>query len=295
MSSINNPQDLLNYQGSTRSPSFFMDYQHKLTYSLKNSEGIIVLPYDYPIGHQVNPEAAFQYALGLHDAYGVKQENVYLKQFWHYVDFFLNRQTKEGLWEYSFDWFESKAPWYSALAQTRGACVMLRAWMLSQDTCYLDAAKNALKKCKVRIEEGGFLHSFKQDLCTYFEEYPQTPTGVINGFMSSLICIWELAFWLKENWIETLWKNGVSSLEKMLPYYNTSWWSLYDLDEKSPILNVNSPRYHLLEIQYLKIISLLSNSEIISNELIKRQLQYKNVFYRYRALFTKILRKLMYR
>jgi hypothetical protein len=293
---LHSEDSLTQYQQSLVSPLFFLNYQKKLEYNLKDESGIIVLPYDPPVGQQVNPEAAFQYALGLHDAYYEKQDVTYLKQFWHYVEYFLNKQTVEGLWEYAFDWFGSKAPWHSALAQTRGACVMLRAWMLSKDLTYLNAAKNALRKLCIPIEQGGFLHQFKPQNCPYFEEYPQTPTGVINGFMSSLICVWEMQFWLaNEKWIKDLWEEGIKSLEKMLPYYNIGWWSLYDLDDQSPILNVNSPRYHLLEIHYLQILSLLSRSQIILDELNKRQIQYKHFFYKSRAFLTKLLRKLIYR
>jgi hypothetical protein len=292
---IYNNDSLIRYQRQTPSPLFLIDYQKKLEYTFENADGIIVLPYDYPIGPQINPEAAFQYALGLHDAYYIKQDPTYLKKFWHYVRYFLTKQTEAGSWEYIFDWFGSKAPWHSALAQTRGACVMLRAWMLSQDEAYLNAAKNALSKLSVPIEQGGFLHYFKSKDCVYFEEYPQTPTGVINGFMSSLICVWELQFWLSEQWIVELWQTGLKSLEKMLPHYNIGWWSIYDLDSQSPILNVNSPRYHLLEIHYLKVLSLLSRSKILLEELSKRQQQYNNFIFKYRAFLNKLFRKLIYR
>jgi heparosan-N-sulfate-glucuronate 5-epimerase len=302
---MNTMDSLIRYKQSTPSPLFFMDYQQKLKYTLHNQEGIIVLPYEHPIGPQINPEAAFQYALGLHDAYYARKDAMYLKKFWHYADYFLNKQTAEGLWAYTFDWFGSKAPWHSALAQTRGACVMLRAWMLSQKSIYLDAAKVALNKLSVPVEQGGFLYRFifQKDMhedglhseCMYYEEYPNTPTGVINGFMSSLICIWELSFWLSENWIIDLWKNGIKSLEKMLPEYNTGWWSLYDRDKHFFLLNVNSPRYHLLEIHYLQVLRILSGSQIILDELTKRELQYNNFIFKYRALSTKLIRKLLYR
>lgn len=291
---VYNAETLLTYQTSPVSPLFLMDYQKKLNYTLQNAEGIIILPYDNPIGNQINPEAAFQYALGLHDAYRITSDSTYLNQFWHYVHYFLNRQTKDGLWTYGFNWFGSKAPWYSALAQTRGASVMLRAWMLSHDARFFDAANNALTSCNLSTEHGGLLHPFKSQDVMYFEEYPQTPTAVMNGFMSSLICIWELSFWLKEQWINKLWQNGIQSLEKMLPHYNIGWWTLYDLNDQSSILNVNSPRYHLLEIHYLQILHVLSKSQIILDELTKRQQQYQHVIFKYRAILTKLLRKLLY-
>jgi len=281
--------DLSHYQNKTTdSPFYLMNYRQKLNYSLVNDAGIIVLPYDQPIGEQVNPEAAFQYALGLHDSN-------HKEKFFHYANYFLKMQSGEGDWSYHFDWFAAKAPWSSALAQARGASVMLRAWLLSKNDQYRNAALNALKKFTVPIQEGGFLHWFAAGNCHYFEEYPAIPTGVINGFMSSLMNIWELQYWTKEKNCLELWQQGIDSLEKMLPFYSIGWWSLYDRDEKSPVANVNSPRYHFLEIQYLKVLSILSGSDKIKKEYLNRQAQYNNLFFRKRALLQKLVRKIIYK
>lgn len=294
-SAIQTEADLRRYQQYTQSPFYLIDYRKKLVYTLENADGIIVLPYDAPIGHAINPEAAFQYALGLHDAYHYTQNTYYLNKFWRYAEYFVAEQSVEGLWAYQFNWFESKAPWYSALAQARGASLMLRAWLLSHHAKYLHAMKQALAKFMIPIQQGGFLHEFPALGCPYFEEYPQTPTGVINGFMATLISIWELTRWTEDYQFIQLWKLGINSLEKMLPFYSTGWWSIYDCDNQSPTVNVNSPRYHLLEIHYLQILTLLSQSEKIKQEYEKRKKQYKNILYRQRALLQKAVRKILYR
>ena len=113
--------------------------------------------------------------------------------------------------------------------------------------------------------------------------------------MASLISIWEMNYWLKEEWLDHLWKLGIHSLHRMLPYYSTQWWSLYDLDAHTPISNVNSPRYHLLEIHYLKVLSILSASPILTKIYEKRMTQYNNIFLRYKALGLKLTRKILYR
>lgn len=293
---IKTKADLSRYQNKlTESPFYLMNYSHKLNYTLVNQEGIIVLPYDKPVGQQINPEAAFQYALGLHDAFQTTGKTFFRDQFFHYADYFLNRQRKDGLWHYEFDWFTAKAPWSSALAQGRGAAVMLRAWMMSNNVSYRDAAFNALNKLSVPIHDGGFLHYSSAGNCYYFEEYPTIPTGVLNGFMATLMNIWELHYWTKEKKIAELWRFGIDALEKMLPHYSTRWWSLYDRDEKSPIANVNSPRYHFLEMEYLNVLHLLSNSTQIEKEYQKRCMQYRNIFLRHRALLQKLVTKIIYK
>lgn len=293
---INHVNDLQLYQQpSIAAPFYFIDYRKKLTYPLVNDAGIIVLPYADPIGQQVNPEAAFQYALGLHDTFYRTQARDVKKKFLDYANYFRQVQSTEGLWEYHFDWFAAKAPWSSALAQARGASVMMRAWMHTQQDAYRLAALNALKKFTLPIEQGGFLHSFAPANCSYFEEYPSMPTGVINGFMAALMSIWELQYWLKEEWLVQLWQQGITSLEKMLPYYSTGWWSLYDRDADTPVANVNSPRYHFLEMQYLRVLSYLSASATIATEYQTRCRQYNNLFLRNKALMQKLLRKIVYK
>lgn len=293
-SNIKNINDLKKYQASFV-PVYLIDYKKKLNYKLENSNGIIVLPYDHPVGHQINPEAAFQYALGLHDNFYLTNDKSYIKKFFKYVDYFSTTQALDGTWSYEFNWFGSNAPWNSALAQARGASVFLRAWLHTKNEKYSDAAKNALMKFSTLTSDGGFLHYFQLGDCYYFEEYPQTPTGVINGFMASLISIWELAYWLHEPWLEDLWEMGVRSLERMLPYYSIGWWSLYDVDSETPVLNVNSPRYHLLEITYLQILTILSNSKILNIEYQKRVQQYNNPLLCLRAFSQKLVRKILYK
>lgn len=291
---IKNASDLSSYTRS-KTPFYLIDYTKKLNYTLQNKEGIIVLPYSESIGLQVNPEAAFQYALGLHDQYCKTKDIQYLNKFWQYVNYFMSKQSADGLWAYEFDWYGSQSPWYSALAQGRGASVFLRAWLLSKNDIYLTAAKNALLKFTCKTTEGGFLHQFAPTQCLYFEEYPKTPTGVINGFMASLMSIWELKHWLKEPWLTELWEMGMKSLESMLPYYTTGWWSLYDRDSAISIANINSPRYHLLEIYYLQILSILSGSLILARTCSERQEQYKNQFLKIKAFILKIRKKILYR
>lgn len=292
---IQSNRDLEFYKKCTPAPFYFMDYRAKLNYKLCNQDNIIALAYHAPISLQINPEAAFQYALGLHQQYYFSRDTVWLEQFFHYANYFADRQTTQGLWEYTFDWFCAKAPWSSALAQTRGAAVMLRAWLHTQDPRYKEIALNAIRPLQISIEKGGFSHIFIPENCTYFEEYPPMPTGVINGFMSSLMCLWELAYWLQESWITDLWETGIHSLEKMLPYYSNGWWSLYDLDAQTPIRNVNSPRYHLLEIHYLQTLKYLSTSKILAAEYSRRVKQYNNKIYRSFAFGQKILRKVLYK
>lgn len=290
---ITNQNDLTRYKNSAV-PFYLMNYSQKLKYNLTNAENIIVLPYADPIGQQINPEAAFQYALGLHDQFIATKDKKYLEKFFHYANYFLTLQTKDGDWQYQFDWFESKAPWSSALAQSRGASVMLRAFMHSKQTKYKDAALLALSKFNLLCSEDGYLNLFAKENCAYFEEYPKHPTGVINGFMSALFGVWELAYWLQDSALENMWQQGVASLIKMLPHYTVKGWSLYDQDQYKDQPNLNSPRYHLLMINYLRVLSNLDSAPELKNYLQQWQAA-NNFFSKLNAYYKKAIRKIMYR
>ncbi|MBY0545470.1 MAG: D-glucuronyl C5-epimerase family protein [Gammaproteobacteria bacterium] len=259
-----NKERLSDYLTMKPSPIYPINYQGKLKYNLKHPEsGIIALQYDQPIGQQINPEAAFQYALGLHDRYVHQKSDADLKDFLHYADYFLAQQSSDGDWYYQFDWYISKAPWTSALAQSRGASVMLRAWFLTKNEAYLRSAKLALSKFMLDISKGGYLHRFDEANCDYFEEYPKAPSGVINGFMASIFALWELTIWTQDSDIQQMFDMSILSLEKMLPYYTLNWWTLYDRRKKYCLLNINSPYYHKLQLNYMVCLALISNSEVL--------------------------------
>lgn len=276
------------------SPHYLMDYRAKLAYGETNGEGIVELCYPHPICRRVNPEAAFQYALALHDAYFRGNDARFRDRFLHYARWFCERQDPAGGWPYDFDWFESKAPWHSALAQSRGASVMLRAWRLTGERHFLERADAAVALFDRPVDSGGFLAQFCPANVPYFEEYPAHPTAVLNGFIASLFGLWELSHWGRSKRARSLWALAFPSLEHMLPHYTLEWWTLYDLDPRSPVSNVNSPRYHILCTDYLKVLAVLTGNQAIRKHLALWLSQDTRVN-RARAALYKTVRKVVYR
>lgn len=238
-------------------PPYLIDYRPKLAYSLVNSEGIVVLPYDDPIGNQVNPEAAFQYALGLHDEHLATGEAARIHQFIHYADYFADRQTPAGDWRYGFDWYGSRAGWTSALAQSRGASVMLRAARITRDDSYLARSRLALARFETPVSAGGYLATMEVGGRTvqYLEEYPQEPTAVLNGFIAGLFALFEVGLWLDDEGSTRQFSARLDDLEAILPLYSHGDWSLYSLDQRRGWLNYDSPHYHALTTNYLAVIA----------------------------------------
>ncbi len=272
---------------ATPSPHYLMDYARKLEYTVTDPSGIAALNYGAPLGLQRNPETAFQFALGLHDA-GRREE------FLRYADSFLETQDARGRWSYDFDWYRSAAPWYSALAQGRGASVMLRAWLLTSQPRYRAAALGAIALFATPIGEGGFVALHRQAVVPYLEEYPSQPTGVLNGFLTSLFALYEVGYWLEDSSAQERFALYLGSAERMLPFYTTPWWTLYDLDPESPFPNVHSPRYHRLATDYLRVLSALDPSRVIAS-FRDRWIAMEGPVARVRATALKAIKKLIHR
>lgn len=214
------------------------------------------------------------------------------QNFFHYADFFLDFQDENGAWNYQFDWFESESPWSSALAQARGASVMLRAWLLSRQEQYRQSALKALELFTLPIEQGGYLARFPFESVDYFEEYPKSPHCVLNGFMACILGLFEVKTWLHE--YENLFQQALCSLEHLLPHFTLPNWTCYDLDERNGMKNYNSPRYHQLIISYLSIISAFDKTPVFSSYLKTWESQ-QRVKNKAIATVKKLKRKLMYK
>ncbi|MDI9636799.1 D-glucuronyl C5-epimerase family protein [Kamptonema cortianum] len=276
---------------------YLFDQQVKLRYPSIRADGIPILHYHDPVGDQVNPEAAFQYGLGLADRFLETRDTADREAFLAIARYFKNIQTSEGDFPYEFAWYESKPPWASALAQARGVSIMLRAHRLAPDEGFLDSATKAISKFDIPVEKGGFLAEFSVNgkaLCHYFEEYPGSPTAVINGFMSTIFGLWELATWESNERAQELLNLALDSLEVMLPHYEVDWWTLYDRTQVGNLKNIQSPFYHDMVIEYMKIISEIDKRECFRTAL-ERWQAWNTPVGRLRATFAKLRFKVAHR
>ena len=240
-------------------PFYPIDFTSKISYPLLHPDAPIpLLNYGGNIGRAVNPEAVFQYLLGVHDSAlssgSLAQRDLFLSG----AEFMRARQAATGEFWYDFNWYECHAPWASFLGQSRGASVMLRAWKISGDSSFREAAAAAVARADVPVEEGGFLATHPVAGCKYYEEYPATANAVFNGYLSSLFGLWEAAT-IGESEVDAhRFSNGISTVCKILPAYLLGWWSIYDLSGSTRFPNVHSPRYHRLVGYYLRTLAVLS-------------------------------------
>ncbi len=292
---VRDAQSLERYEReATPTPLYLMDYSRKLEYGLRGLDGLIVLEYGPPIGQQLNPEAAFQYALALHDQFRTTGVAAAREEFLRYASTLLAARDPMGRWAYHFRWDRCAPPWHSVLAQSRGASVMLRAYRLTGNEAFREAAVSAIAMYRVPLEQGGFRQASRAAGIPYLEEYPCLPTGVFNGFLASLFGLYELGKWLDHAPARDLFAEYVGSALALLPSYTTRWWTLYDSDPESPFPNIHSPRYHRLVIEYLRVLAVIAPDRVFE-EYRDRWIAMDTAASRTRATILKAWKKIRHR
>ena len=128
------------------------------------------------------PVAIFQYALGCYDLWLIEKDEIYKKKFIQCALWTLDKQDDEGRWD-NFSHVYKNAP-YGAMAQGEGASVLLRAYALTVNVSYREAAQKAVDFMLQGIEKGGTTEY--ADGKIVFREYTNQPV-VLNG--------WIFAWW----------------------------------------------------------------------------------------------------
>lgn len=159
--------------------------------------------------------------------------------------------------EYKFHTVEKG--WKSSLAYGVVLSSLSRAYYITNNNIYKDKAILLLK--------GYQDNSFKSTIFgnTFYEEYP-TSKGhyVLNGFIFSLIGLYDVHNIINNNTAKKLFDDGIKTLENILPLYDLGNGSSYDLQH----IHTYTPpikarwRYHCTHIEQLKTIYLITKKEI---------------------------------
>ncbi|CAJ0581042.1 unnamed protein product, partial [Mesorhabditis spiculigera] len=164
--------------------------------------------------------------------------------------------------------------WYSAMAQGHMISLLTRAWHDTRDENYLVSAVKALGLFEKLAQDGGVRNDFVGKLAWY-EEYPTTPGSfVLNGFMYSLIGLYDLSSIPEQNFLNKtiadgimkashLYSTGMQSLLALLPLYDTGSGSIYDLRHLGLASAPNLARwdYHAVHVYLLQWLYLVSGEE----------------------------------
>ncbi|XP_021399111.2 D-glucuronyl C5-epimerase [Lonchura striata] len=196
----------------------------------------------------------------------------------------LRNQDERGGWPIMVtrklgEGFKSLDPgWYSAMAQGQAMSTLVRAYQLTKDPAFLGAALRATAPFKLPAEQRGVKAVF-MNRHDWYEEYPTTPSSfVLNGFMYSLIGLYDLKETAGEKLGEEarlLYERGMASLKAMLPLFDTGSGSVYDLRHFMLGTAPNLARwdYHTTHINQLQLLGSVDDAPVFK-EFVKRWKSY---------------------
>lgn len=200
----------------------------------------------------------------------------HMAHFFAAANWFVNHQDENGGWrnmvtrKLSNGMLELAPGWYSAMAQGQGMSLLTRAFKVTGDMHYLETALNAIKLFSVRSENHGILTTFLGKF-VWYEEYPTIPSSfVLNGFIYSLFGLYDVHQSCTHEHCRQagqLYQEGLVSLKKMLPLFDTGSGSVYDLRHYSLGIAPNLARwdYHSTHINQLLFLSTVHSDPVLKS------------------------------
>ncbi len=143
-----------------------------------DSAGIIMVR--YPSGVHYNPVTVSQAALAHYDHWLREKDEASRTQFLKYAVWLRSTQADNGLWYYDFPNGAMPVPWVSAMAQGHAISVFVRAYALTNDDSYLEAADRSLGTFEIAMGRGG-VNDMDGNFVYYEEAMPPESPHILNG------------------------------------------------------------------------------------------------------------------
>lgn len=214
-------------------------------------------------GTHYTPVTIAEYGLGLWSRHLAAPDAQLRSRFLAQADWFVSSLRPLpgfGVWlhEFEFPIYQLKSPWVSAMAQGQGISVLLRAFQLTDDARYLDAASSAFGAFGYSIQAGGV--ASRENGEVWLEEYPTSPrTHVLNGFVYALWGVLDFARVTGSDDAHRLWQEGIATLRGNLWRYEIACWSRYDLLSRQ----IAVPHYHRLHVRQLEVLASLTGDAVL--------------------------------
>ena len=264
-------------------------YYNDLTEKVTKDKSLLYCD-DLPIVKQIDgkeiyfPVAIFQYALGCYDLWLLDKDAVYKIQFLPCAEWALQKQDSLGRWD-NFSHVYPESP-YGAMAQGEAVSVLLRAYKLTGENKFYEAAKRAIDFMLLDLKEGGTSEYKNGDV--FFWEYTNQPI-VLNGWIFSWWGLFDYVLVTQDNGkYKNLLQKSLDTLSKNLYRFRNRYWSLYDLDHK-----LASPFYHNLHIAQMQAMYELTGREIFRQFAYGWVKQQRNPFCKLLAFSVKAVQKII--
>lgn len=267
---------------------YFNDLTHKVDWDgLETDNGI-------PQAREVNgervtpPILVLQKGLGHWDTWLLQSRQRDRDRFLRIADWALQQQDREGGWRLRPRLQQRLATPYSAMAQGEGVSVLVRAFQITEDPRYLDAAHRAGELLVKPIAQGGVARHTAEGLV--LEEFPMDPPNtVLNGWVFSLMGLRDLTLVSGESRFDEALDSTVEALQTSLDKFDGGYWSIYDTKG-----NIASPFYHDLHIAQLKGLAAAFPERASDFDSFRQRFesQKASVFSRLRAIGGKVVQRI---
>jgi len=167
------------------------------------------------------------------------------------------------VWPMNFDYPNGgvvlKAPWISAYTQGLVISALVRAWRLTKRPQLLQLLKKSAVVFERDVKDSGVRVSWEGR--TLYTEVPGGPLpGILDGFMTSLVGLYDLYVETGDPAPGRLFEEGIAGLKHALPRWDyRSKWSWYDCAYLSP------PGYHNLNCLLLEVLARLSKQPSLAD------------------------------
>ena len=268
----------LNVQASyERVDGYFVDLRLKALSSDRprvNARGDVTSP---------GPTLLAQRALGFYDRH-LSGEGQAAERVLDAVRMLLERgsyRDRALVWEYTtpVPKYGLRPPWRSCMAQGQGASALLRAYLLTGDEAYVEAALAAVGALTAKEAE---LVACEPEGPVLQECVTSPPSHILNGWIYALWGVWEVAVLVGDRASSDLFDRSVAALAALVPSYDTGWWSRYSL--YSPLApDVAKPFYHRIHVVQLQAMHRLTGATVFG-EVAGRFAAYDRALHRARAV-----------
>jgi len=190
-----------------------------------------------------------------------------------HLDIFLNqvdwleehavlREDGAVVWQMDFDYPEVplilKKPWISAHEQGRVISALVRGYRVTRRARLLELLRKSSKIFGLDVEFGGV--RARKDGYVFYTEKPGTPSpGILDGFLVSLLGLYDLLVETGDTNVSQLFQDGISGLKHFLPLWDyRNKWSWYGNRGY-----LSSPCYHNLNRLQLASVARVSKERIL--------------------------------
>jgi heparosan-N-sulfate-glucuronate 5-epimerase len=239
----------------------------------RDPDGVVVIA--GPDGSDYhNPVSVSLYALGRHTEVGLApgdteagsaadRAGARLAGFLAQARYLRLSQDRDGGWRYPVPAprYRIGPGWYSAMAQGLATSVLLRAYDITSEQSYLDAAAGAVALLLKPLQEGGCAHYDRWGR-PFLEECPtDPPCHILNGAVFALIGLCEREARSGGN----AHMAAARRLAADLSQFDIGYWSRYDLRFAAPA----TMAYHSLHISLLNVAARLSGDQVFTTAALR--------------------------